>query len=484
MSGGIRNVLDIARGALLTHQKATSVISHNIANVNTLGYTRQRAILESKAPLSSGQLKVGMGVKVNSVVQYADQFINQSLHQKTSQLKGYESKAFVLSYLETIFNEARDQGLVKAMNEFWNAWQDLASNPGGMSERTALLAKGEALGRHFNSMSDALHQVRKEMGNNLAVSINELNHLSKKIAELNEKIVFAEADQFLANDLRDQRANLIGQLSELVGNVYLTDQNGALTVMTADGIILVDRIDHWELSQEGNAIYWNGIASDISRGIHGGKIGAWLDLRDGIVPEYMANLDELAGALMREVNSLHVNGYTLAGETGKYFFEDFKTPPETPNLSDFTGAASYIRLSGDVKGLPAHIAAGGRGGDPGDNENVLKILSVQTDDSVQIRKWKIEDRGGTVTNTLQRETIHDYYRTLVGEIGILTDEFSENERFTRALLDHLNELRDSVSGVNLDEEMLELIKVQRAHEATARLVTIADEMLKSILEMR
>jgi Flagellar hook-associated protein len=146
---GIRNVIDIAKGALLANQKAITVTSHNIANVNTPGYTRQRMILEANPPYFANRLKIGMGVKAESVVQYVDQFINRNIHLKTSLFKKYEAKTSVLSQMETIFNETGDQGLVKAMNQFWNAWGDVANNPGGYSERTALLAKGEVLTRQF-----------------------------------------------------------------------------------------------------------------------------------------------------------------------------------------------------------------------------------------------------------------------------------------------------------------------------------------------
>lgn len=481
---GIRNVIDIAKGALLANQKAITVTSHNIANVNTPGYTRQKMVLEANPPYFANRLKIGMGVKAETVIQYTDPFINRNIHLKTSLFKKYETKTSVLSQMETIFNETGDQGLVRAMNEFWNAWHDVVSNPGGSSERMALLAKGDVLTRQFHLMSESLHQLKREMNTNLNLSLQEVNRLVKQIAELNEKIVFAESNQSTANDLRDQRSNHITRLSELVGNVYLTDQHGALTVMTPDGMILVDGKYSWELSQEGDAIYWNGIPSDISKRLQDGTIGAWLDLRDEIIPQYIANLDELAGTLMREVNALHIGGYTLSGETGKFFFEDFKGAPETPNLNDFTGAASYIRLSSDVRGNPGHVAAGGLSGAPGDNENARRILSLQTDGSIQIRKWNFAQRGTAPFNTLQGGSLDDYYRMLVGEIGILTDEASENLQFTQALLNHLSELRDSVSGVNLDEEMVELLKIQRAHEAASKLVTIADEMLQSLLEMR
>jgi flagellar hook-associated protein 1 FlgK len=481
---GINSVLNIAKGALMAQQKAMNVTGHNIANVNTPGYTRQKVIFESNAPLSSTRIKIGMGVNIDSVDQCVDQFMNRTIYQKTSTLKEYESKTSVLSQMETIFNETSDQGLVKAMNEFWNAWGDLANNPSGIPERTALLEKAEILSDHFHSMTNELDQIKRNMNSNIKTSISELNVYSKQIAELNDKIVLAEANGSPANDLRDQRSNLVEKISELVGSVYLEDQNGSYTVMTSNGVMLVDGNHYWELSQDGDQIYWDQIKSDISGRLSGGKIGAWLDLRDETIPQYIANLDELAGTFINEVNTLHLNGYTLSGEIGKYFFENFKTAPETPNPSDFSGAAGYIRLSTDVKGTPANIAVGGGSGDPGDNGNALMILAIQDDSTLQVRKWTYENRGEDISSNLQTETLDDYYRSLTGEIGIMTEKFNENQNFTQALMDHLNELRDSVSGVNIDEEMTELIKIQRAYEASAKLVTIADEMLQSLLQMR
>lgn len=481
---GINSVLNIAKGALMAQQKAMNNTAHNIANVNTPGYTRQKIIFESNAPLSSTRIKVGMGVSIDSVIQCVDHFLNRTIYQKTSALKEYESKASLLSQMETVFNETSDQGLVKAMNEFWNAWSDLANHPSGIPERTALLEKAEVLSDRFHSMRNELDQIKRNVNSNIEISISELNVYSKQIAELNEKIVLAEANGSPANDLRDQRAILIEKVSEIVNIVYLEDRYGSYTVMTSNGVMLVDGGYHWELSQEGDEIYWDRIESDIGERLSGGTIGSWLDLRDEIIPQYIANLDEMAGTFIQEVNTFHLSGYTLSGETGKYFFENLRTSPETPNPSDYTGAANYIRLSTDVEGIPGNIAAGGGSGDPGNNENALMILSIQDDSTIQIRKWTYGHRGRDVENTVQAETLDDYYRSLTGEIGILTEKFNENQNFTQALMDQLNELRDSVSGVNIDEEMTELIKIQRAYEAAAKLVMIADEMLQSLLQMR
>jgi flagellar hook-associated protein 1 FlgK len=477
---GISSVLNIGRNALQTYELAMQVTSHNISNALTPGYTRQQIVIESQNPLNIAGLQLGMGARAGSVGQAFDQYTTRSIQQTTSSLGESEAKATALSYLETIFNEATGQGLNQALSDFWNAWQDLAGNPGGTTERSALLQKAEALTTQFGSMSDNLNQVRQSMNTNLGASIQELNQAAAQIASLNEKIVASESDGTTANDLRDQRNSLVEKVSSLIGINYYEDNNGSLTITTTNGKLLVDGTQSWGLSQVGEEIYWNGIPTDLSADLSGGKIGGWLDIRDEIVPQYLANLDELAGSLIQELNALHSGGYTPSGATGLSFFE----PLTNPIPGDFSGAAASIGLSSDVSGDPANIAAGGLSGAPGDNENALRILDLQTNNAIQIRKWTYEGRGTNISSTLQTTTLEDYYRSLVGDMGILTSGVSQDRDFAQTLIDRLSEVRDSVSGVNLDEEMTELMKIQRAYEASAKLIAITDEMLQALMQIR
>jgi flagellar hook-associated protein 1 len=480
--GGINAIMNIAAGAIQADQIAMEVVSHNIANVNTPGYTRQSAVLESGSPVSMNQLKIGTGVQVASVAQAFDPYTTRAIQQNTSSLNEYQAEASILSRLESLFNETGSATLSNAMSDFWNSWQDVANNPGGTTERSALLEKAQILTQKFNSMSNDLTQTKKDMDTNVQMGIEKVNELTRQIAEMNQKIVAAEAAQTPANDLRDQRNSLLEQLSSWVGNVSVEQGNGSLTVLTQGGILLVDGNRNWEFSTQANSIYYNNVQSDVSKSLTGGKIGGWLDIRDEIVPQYKANLDELAGILIQQVNTLHTAGYTLSGGTGTYFFQDFLSSPAVPSATDFEGAAAYISLSSDILGHPENIAAGGVSGAPGDNENALNIAAIQTDASLAIRKWTISNRGGSTSSSVETTSMDDYYRTLVGEIGITTEAANENQSFVQSRLDNLRDLRDSVSGVNLDEEMTELLKLQRAYEASSKIISIADEMLQSLLQ--
>ena len=477
---GINTIMNIARGALQANQIAMEVVSHNIANVNTPGYTRQSAVLESASPVSMNWIKVGMGVQVGSVTQAFDPYTTRAIQQNTSSLNEYQTQASVLSQLESLFNETGNATLSNAMNDFWNAWQGVASNPEGTVERAALLEKANILVQKFNSMSNDLTQAKKDMNTNIQMGIEKVNELTGKIADLNDKIMAAEADKTPANDLRDQRNSLLGELSSWLGNVSVEQRNGSVTVLTQGGNLLVDGNNHWDLQQSGNNIYYNNVPNDISKNLTGGQIGGWLDIRNEIVPQYQANLDELAGTLIRQVNAVHSTGYTLSGQTGINFFDN----SQVPISGDNTGAAGYIRLSTDVQNNPNNIAAGGQSGAPGDNENALKILALQTDNSIQIRKWTISDRGKSISSPLETMSMDDYYKTMVGEIGTTTEAANENQSFVQSTLDNLKNLRDSVSGVNLDEELTELLKIQRAYEANSKILSIADEMVQSLLQMQ
>lgn len=470
--------MNTARNAMTTYSMAMNVAGHNIANATTPGYTRQTAVLSSAPPVGMGTLQVGMGVETSAITQAFDQYTNQAILRNTTTLSENEAKASALAYLEGIFNETTDTGLNQALADFWNAWQDLAGNPGGTPERSALLDKAEALCAKFNSMSQDLNEVVSSMNTNLKSGISDCNQITSQIAALNEQIVAAESNGSKANDLRDQRNTLLEKLSGLIGSNSFENENGSVTVMTTNGFMLVSGNQSWGFSQSGDQILYNGAGTDVSQSLTGGKIGAWLDIRDEIAPEYLANLDELAASLIAEVNTVHFAGYDLSGATRNNFFEAL------PNPAVHAGAADFIQLSAHVEGNPAGIAAGGLSGSSGDNENALRMADLQTDGTISILRWSYADRGTANTSAAQTTSFEDYYRSLVGDLGILSSGVTQDQEFSQSLLNSLEEVRDSISGVNLDEEMTELMKIQRGYEAVSKLIAIADEMLQSILQIR
>jgi len=314
------------------------------------------------------------------------------------------------------------------------------------------------------------------------------------VADLNQQIVSSESNGTAANDLRDQRNEVLKKISGLIaGNTY-ENEDGSVTFVTTNGLLLADHAQSWKLSQNGADIYWNEVPTDVSDRLQGGQIGGLLDLRDETLPQYAANLDEMAGTLIKNVNDLHSAGFNLNGVGGINFFDNFQTPPNVPNTGDYTGAAAFIGLSTGANGVkdnPENIAAAETNSPgpppsplPGDNGNALKIASIQTDAALSIKKWNYAGRGAANSSVTTTSSLDDYYRTLVGDIGVLTEGATQQYDFTKTLVDNLNDLRDSISGVNLDEELTKLMEMQMAYKAAAKLVTVADELYTTILQMK
>ncbi len=311
--GGLGFALSTAKDALLTQRLAIDVVSHNIANVNTEGYTRQVPHMEANVPAPYGGVVMGTGVSVDSIVQITNSFIETRLQQGKTDLSAMQEKETYLGVLEGIFNESSGTGLSAQLSDFWNSWQDLSNNPSGLAERSVVFERGAQLSQTFKDLSEDLSQVTQELNGSIGGSVSEVNDILQKIADLNPQIISLKA-KGNANDLLDKRNELLGQLSEFMDIRYYEKEDGNITVTTGNGYLLVSGPEVYSLNFDGNGVRWESSGAtqaDITDSIKGGKLGGWLDLRDGILPQYQAELDEMAKTIVWEVNKIHSTGAGL-----------------------------------------------------------------------------------------------------------------------------------------------------------------------------
>ncbi len=327
---GIGLVLNVAKDALLTQQYAIDVTAHNIANVNTEGYSRQIAVMGAKDATPYGGFLFGRGVELDDIISNTNSFIEKRLYNGQSDLMATMEKENYMAVMESIFNENSSRSLSSQFSDFWNAWQDLANNPTGNSERSLLVENGELLAQSFRDLSNDLERLNQEINNTIDAGLGEVNRISSRIADLNKQIIIIEASGN-ANDLRDQRTQLVGQLSNYIDLNTYKDSSGNLQVTTKKGYLLVNRADSYSLDLDGTEITWQSSGAGnvaITDTITGGKLGGWLDIRDEVVPEYSKELDELARATVWEVNRVHSQGIGLEGfteVTGSYSVFDSDT---------------------------------------------------------------------------------------------------------------------------------------------------------------
>ena len=321
---GISSVLNIAKEALLTHQASVQVASHNIANVDTDGYTRQTLTLAPNQATYSTLGSIGNGVHGERIARQYDQFMTQRIMDQTSTQSDLQAQQSAMRMVETIFNEAPGMALNDMMSKFWESVQELADNPEVTATRQQIVQQAEIIFDQFQTMNTEIAQARYDIGVNLNSAVEDVNSLTKEIADLNNQITSSENQFRQANDLRDKRDQLVKELSGLLDiNYFENPDNGAYSVLMNDGHSLVDGITNRPVGWENNELYILGTAKDgattrtaIGDGSElGGKIGGWLEVRSQLLendPEnYLGRMDALANAMIREVNQIHSQGVGL-----------------------------------------------------------------------------------------------------------------------------------------------------------------------------
>jgi len=455
-------ILNTGRTALLTQQKAIDVTGHNIANVNTDGYSRQRVNMETNEPYSSQPGQTGTGVRAAEIQRIYERFLGAQINNENQNLGNWETQKGVLERVEIIFDESSGYGLNQAMSEFWNAWQDLANNPSDFAGRAALLAKSETMTATFNNIYSNLEQIQTDIDTSIMGTVKEINSIAEWIAGLNQKIALTEVGGQNANDYRDSRDLLLKELSLKIKIDSFENSDGKVTVLVAGGRPLVENISSWNLSTQPDVdsdfqnIAWtdsDGNLVDITDSISGGKLKGWLEARDVTIPDYLSKLDNLAEGIITEVNDLHKAGLGLndVSVAGRNFF----------------AGTTATNMAVDVDDVNNIAAAGSLDGLPGGNSNAIEIANLQN----------------ALKMNSDTATFDDYYNSLVSDVGSGVQKATVNFDHQSSMVTHLDNYRESVSGVSLDEEMVNLIKFQHGYNAAARLISVADELLDRVISM-
>jgi flagellar hook-associated protein 1 FlgK len=458
----IIGLLDLGKSALRTHQSALHVTGQNIANVNTPGYSRQRAILQTNPPLSETPGQLGTGVSAAAFQRIVDPFVAGHIRGEQQALGQWQARRSALERAEMVFDDTRGYALSDAMNQFWNAWQDLSNRPEGTVERVALLSRSEYLAETIHRMAADLSRQQVDLDQQIAGLITSVNEKLEQVHGLNREIGAIEAGPQNANDLRDRRDQILAELSQSIAIDTFEDPQGRVTVFTGNGRPLVDPGGIRQMGTQPGAggrldVVWigaDGTAVDITNEIGGGRIRGWLDVRDTFLEDYRQRLDDLAGGLISEVNGRHAGGFDLNADPGEDFFSG-------------TGAMDISVNPVLLSDADRVAAAASPTGVPGDGANAVAIAGLQQ---------AFIMNGGTTTAA-------DFYQALVTDVGTAVQTAGNRAEHHDLVSRSLNSYRESISGVSLDEEMLNLVKFQHAFEAAAKLVTTVDEMFSTVMDM-
>jgi flagellar hook-associated protein 1 FlgK len=474
--------LDTALTGLNAQMLAIQVTGENITNVNTPGYSRQTALLTTAPTTLERGFPLGNGVEVSAIQRSYDSFLQSQMMAASASSGQAQTTNAALQSVQPLFNDLTTDGLGKTLQNFFNSWQDLAANPQGTSERQAVLSNGEQLVDDFHRISSNLTGVKENMNQSLEQITNDINDSLKQIAQFNLSIKQVEISNGKANEMRDQRELLMRQLAKKVGVTFSEQVDGGVNVSLSSGQLLVSGKDAAVLSLQTDVAtgYYDvmlappggGAPVDATAFIGGpengqGEIGGTLQVRDVMVNRYLADLDELAYTVANQVNEVHRAGYGITGGQNDFFSPAAGTAPPAPALT-VAGYSQSIALnitsSDDLAAADADPATGGTG----NNKNAQAIASLF---------------GKLLTMSGGTATLQGFYQSLVGKIGVDVQAAGRSEAQSGAIAGQLNNQRESLFGVSLDEELVNLTKYQKAYQGAAKMINVGAEMLDTVLNM-
>ncbi len=595
-------LLATSLSGLMAAQRSLETVQHNISNVNTEGYSRQRVELATQAARFTGDGYIGQGVSVTNITRSYDQFISKQLNSSLAAFGEADRYRQLATHVDNIMADP-STGMAPAMNRFFNALNDVANDPSSIPSRQVLLSETGTLTQNFNTMNSRFEEIRTLNNNDIGAMVNDINSLAKSIADLNVQIVAGLGKtQGLKqpNDLLDRQDALLSKLAKIVNVSVVPQKDGSSSVFIGNGQTLVlnggaatfttiqSEFDPTRL--EIGLKTANGI-TDITSQINGGSLAGSLRFRDEVLDPAQQKLGQVAAGLAMEFNALHKNGFDLSGTAGLDLFkfsgaeeipviqsplntgnaavtanfQDLNANPSAAGNLDFSDfKLTYVNAGGgvdytltrardnqvinltattvagvstlsfaatqpaniDVTALPGiditvdltggktisvgdefltrptYSAAQKIGVNIDDPRKIAAATNVEVDPVTNLPvldglgnpviingAMPSDNRNALQLADLRNKTsllggtasFNGAYGQIVSDVGALTQAAGFSSSAQEALLNQAKESRESLAGVNLDEEAANLIKFQQAYQASAQSISVARSLFDTLI---
>ncbi|HTY37983.1 MAG TPA: flagellar hook-associated protein FlgK [Bacteroidota bacterium] len=453
--GGLNGILDVAKRALTAQRVGIDVTGHNIANASTPGYTREKLTLTPTPPVNEGFGYVGTGVEAQSVTRIRESFIDQQIWNTNPSLSKSTEQQDVLGQIESTFNEPSDSGLGSMINSFFSSFQNLSLHPEDSSYRNTVVQDATTMSAGFHQLCSSLDQLKSDLVLDAQSKVDQINSLVKEIHDDGKQITAMEAGGLDANDMRDARDSKIEDLSKLA-NIKVSDDGQGGTLITLGNFFIESKAGYSQLqaglSGSDLQITVQGTSSAID--VSSGELGGIVENHNTLIPGYQSKLDDLASTMITTMNGIHSTGYGLG------------TPPPTGNNLLAGTDARSININPAISG-DLNLLAASSDGSPGNNSVALALSNVSSQELM----------NGNSTS------IPQYYSNLVSDIGATVQSAKNTATSQNLVLQQLTNQREGISGVSIDEEMIQLLKFQNGYGAAAKLVTTANQMYQALIAM-
>ena len=436
-----------ALSGLAAAQASMNAASQDIANVNTPGYTRTRANLQTV--MGGGVLDTGSGVTVTNIQQLRDAYLTASANSATADSAKAQVSSDGLGNIENIVGETATDGLASKMDAFWSSWDSYANNPTLSGGEQSVLAQAGSLAQSLNSKSGQLLAAQNQSLGEITSDLGQVNQTLTQIASLNTQITSLGANNANANGLIDQRGQLLTTLSGLAGTTTRYEEDGSATVLSG-GMRLVQGAvaDTLSLSTTQPGVILSSLAKEPVP-LNGGTIGGLATLARTTIPAYQAQLDSVATSLASTVNGQLASGYTAGGVSGATLPMFTSTLPMS---------AATISINATMTTSTGNLA-----------------LSSAADGSDVKNAQAMAELGSSATGP------DATYRTMIGKLGLESAGAQAASATADSMKTSANEASDSISGVNLDEELANMLQFQQAYQAAAKTLTTLNTTVQSLL---
>ncbi|MGN6685966.1 MAG: flagellar hook-associated protein FlgK [Actinomycetales bacterium] len=485
--------LSTALTALYAQRRGLDVTGQNIANANTDGYSRQRVDLQAVGAPTTPSIwskydGSGGGVNVSALERIRDAFLEVRAQVEHGNLNSLQTQKSTLATVEQTLSEPGDQGLQAQLAEFWSAWHDVANNPGDIAARSQLLQRATTVASSFNRVYTGLDAQWTNQAQQLSTMVDDVNATAARVADLNQAIMRGNQAGTPTAELEDQRDSLIMHLSDMAGattraghdggiDVYIggtalvagstsarlaVDPSNASPNARADSLTNAVANSASSLGSGGVHVVWEGRGYDAA--LSGGQAGATLMALNSTLPGIATQLNTLAQQLATAVNDQHAKGADLDGNRGTALFVD-STSSTSPPSTAVTAKTISVGFTD-----PRMVAAAAQVANPAVPPIPPFVPSLDNGNANALAALATSATG-----------VDAVYRKFIVDFAVQSQTVSQRVDIQAATATNVDSAREAQAGVNLDEEMVNMMQFQHAYEGASRLMNAIDSTLDTLI---
>lgn len=446
---------NISLSGLNAARYALKVTQNNIANVNTEGYARQRVSLTASGTLLGGgvESQIGSGVYAEKIERIKDSLLIEQVRGHGTRVSYFQSLQDGMSNIESILGELQKGSLTDTMQNFFNSWEEVSKYPSETSYREQVIGNAQQLAFKLNAVSGDLKTYKSELDNKIKVDMKKANDLIAQIARVNEEIKRAPTKE--PNALLDKRDYYLDELAK-IGNVrsITNSEDPNLIDIEFGGMMVVSGTK----SQEMEGLYnesqdrWVFAVGNVPVRLENGSLLGNMKIRNETIPSHQKKLDEVASVIISEVNNLHKNAFALDGSTGHDFFKGTN--------------ASTISINSALQDNADLVSISSVAGQKGNSDIARQLADLQNKPTMSSGKNVVEDWSGFVVSAGQ-------------QLNSVNDNVSVYE----GVWNDLKAQKQSVQGVDIDEEMSKLLQFEKFYQSNAKVLKTIDKVFEDLLNM-